>query len=85
MEGYHRHLQASILSFHPNIWTFLNVLKKEEALKRLEIIQMEAGEEPLPQKLCYREYNGRIKSIVKDYTNRNTLSYLRGIAHNLSF
>ena len=85
VEAYHRHLQAAILAFHPNIWTFLQVLKKEEALRRVEMIQMEAGEVPPPQKLRYRECNIRIKTIVKDYTNRNILSYLRGIAHNLSF
>ena len=86
VEADHRHLQVAILSFHPNIWTFLKVLKKEEALKRLEIIQMEAGEGPPPQKIRYRECSSRIQAIVKDYdNNRNTLSYLRGIAHNLSF
>ena len=85
MEAYHRHLQAAILAFHPNIWTFLQVLKKEEALRRVEMIQMEAGEVPPPQKLRYRECNIRIKTIVKDYTNRNILRFLRGIAHNLSF
>ena len=84
VEAYHRHL-AAILSFHPNIWTFLKVLKKEEALKRLEMIQMETGQAPPPQKLRYRESHTRIQAIVKDYGNRNILSYLRGIAHNLSF
>ena len=84
VETYHRHLQAAILSFHPNIWTFPKVLKKEEALKRLEMIQMEAGEAAPPQKIRYRECSSRIQAIVKDYDNRNTLSFLRGIAHNLS-
>ena len=46
---------------------------------------MEAGEAPLPQKIRYRESDNRIQVIVKDYDNRNTLSYLGGIAHNLSF
>ena len=63
LEAYHRLLQAAILSFHPNIWTFLKVLKKEEALKRLEMIQMEAGEAPPPQKIRYRESNNRIMPI----------------------
>ena len=75
VEAYHRHLQAAIFSFHPNIWTFL----------KLEMIQMEAGEAPPPQKIRYRECNSRIQAVVKDYDNRNTLSFLRGIAHNLSF
>ena len=43
---------------------------------------MEPGQAPPPQKLRYRESNSRIKAIVKDYGNRNTLSYLRRIAHN---
>ena len=75
VEAYYGHLQAAILSFHPNIWTFLKVLNKEEALKRLEMIQMEAGEAPLPQKIRHRGSNNRIQAIVKDYDNRNTLSY----------
>ena len=46
---------------------------------------MEAGEAPPPQKIRYRKSNNRIQAIAKDYANRNTLSYIRGIAHNLTF
>ena len=57
VEAYHRHLQTAILSFHPNIWTSLKVLKREEALKKLEMIQMEAGQASPPQELRYVTVN----------------------------
>ena len=37
VEGFHRHIQASILCCHPNIWTFLKVLQKEQALNEIQI------------------------------------------------
>ena len=49
-EGFHRHMQASIQAFHPNIWTFLRLLKKEQSLYDVHITQIMAGQPPPPQR-----------------------------------
>ena len=76
VEAYHKHLQAAILSFHPNIWSFLKVLKKEEALKRLEMIQMEAGEGPPPQKYDTVNVVAEYKQLLRTMTIEIPLAIL---------
>ena len=85
VEGFHRHIQASILCCHPNIWTFLKVLQKEQALNEIQITQMMAGQQAPPQRRQYRESGQRILRIVEDFENRTAMEYMRGISHNLSF
>ena len=65
VEGFHRHIQASILCCHPNIWTFLKVLQKEQALNEIQITQMMAGQQAPPQRRQYRESGQRILRIVR--------------------
>ena len=69
----------------PNIWTFLKVLQKEQALNEIQITQMMAGQQAPPQRRQYRESGQRILRIVDDFENRTAMEYLRGISHNLSF
>ena len=69
----------------PNIWTFLKVLQKEQALNEIQISQMMAGQQAPPQRCQYRESGQRILRIVEDFENRTAMEYLRGISHNLSF
>ena len=69
----------------PNIWTFLKVLQKEQALNEIQITQMMAGQQASPQRRQYRESGQRILRIVEDFENRTAMEYLRGIPHNLSF
>ena len=46
---------------------------------------MIAGHEPTPQRRQYRQSAERILGLVRDFAGRNTLEYLRAIAHNLTF
>ena len=64
---------------------FLDVLKKEESIIRVKILQNQGGHQPPPQRRRYADCNQRILQILDDYPNRQTLNYLRSIAHNLSF
>lgn len=85
LEGWHNHMQANITSFHPNIWKFLEVLKREQALTSVTINQVLAGHPAPPTRKRYQDLTGRIANIVQDYENRHVLDFLRGIAHNLQF
>ena len=83
LEGWHRRFQAYIGGQHPNLWRFLDVLKREEAVTSVQIAQMVAGEQAPAQRRVYRNVRQRILTIVQDYANRDRIVFLRGIAYNL--
>ena len=84
LEGWHNHMQSNVSSMHPNIWKFLDVLKREQALNQVNVNQMLAGYPQPPKRKRYQD-SSRIKTIVEDYENRSTMDFLRGIAHNPQF
>ena len=82
-EGWHRRFQANVGAYHPNVWKFIDILKREQSLNHVNISQARTDHQPKPQR---RRYNRRrrIKNIVQDYHNRDRLQYLLGLAHNVS-
>ena len=85
IEGWHRKFQSICMCYHPTFWKFINLLKKEQTLNRVDMVQAEAGHPPPAQRRRYVDCNQRIIAIVDDYPNRDNMRYLRGIAHNLGF
>ena len=85
VEGWHRAFQSNLTECHPTFWKFLAVLKREEGIVRVSILQHLGGHHPPPQRRRYLDCNARIVRIIDDLRNRETLQYLRSIAHNLSF
>ena len=82
--GWHRRFQANVGAYHANFWKFIDILKREQGLNRVNISQARAGHQPEPQRRRYQDSNQRIKNIVQDYHNMDRLQYLRGLAHNIS-
>ena len=74
---------AALTAYHPCLWKFLNVLKKEQALTNVILNQMDAGQEAPQQRRQDRATTQRLEAITRDYGNRQPLDYLRGIAHNI--
>jgi hypothetical protein len=70
---------------HPNIWTFLGILKREQALYDVQINHMLVGQPPPPKRRKYKDSDQRINTIVATFHERDILDYLRGIAYNFSF
>ena len=84
VEGWHNKFANHVGANHPSIWKFLNVLKNEERMHYVSIVQMTAGYLPPVQRAKYRDCTQRIANIVHNYANRHILDLLRGIAHNIS-
>ena len=82
VEGWHRGLQFHINACHPNIWKFLNVIKREESLTKVKVNQCLGGI-PVPENKRYADCNTRIVNIVQNYPGMQSLEYLRRIAYNL--
>ena len=70
IEGWHRRMAASVWCHHPNIWLFLDVLKREQTTNRVLIHQIIAGEAPPPQRRQYRDLNQRLQTLASNYHNR---------------
>lgn len=83
VEGWHNAFQRSLMCSHPSVWRLIEHLQKEEGLQKFAITQLLAGQVVKARKV-YRVCNERISNIVKDYSNRTVVDYLRSIAHNLS-
>ena len=78
IEVLHNGFRANVSFTHPTIWTFLDVLLREERIIWVRMLQNQAGHALEPQRRRYADSNARILRIVKDYPN-----YLQHIAHNL--
>ncbi|QQP37197.1 Uncharacterized protein FKW44_017394, partial [Caligus rogercresseyi] len=72
VERWHCQFSSQVASCHPILWKFLEFLKKEENLIRIDIIQQLAGHPPPLQRRRYQ----RILTILKDYENREIVDYL---------
>ena len=83
IEGWHRHMQSNVGAYHPNLRTFLGVLRREQALNEVVMTQMSADEPAPPQRGKYKAITQRLTTLVATYENRPLLDYLRGIAHNI--
>ena len=60
------------------------MLKKEETIARVGILQNEGGHETPPQRR-YIDCTQRILRIVDDFPNHQIIGYLRNIAQNLAY
>ena len=74
---------SAVSSHHPNLWEFLDVIKKEQCLNNAITAQAMAGHVPPPPRQQYVTTARRIVQIVEDFNNCPMLEFLRGIAYNV--
>ena len=85
IEGWHRRFESNLTVAYPGFWKFLNALKREENLSRVDISQADGGHRPPAQRRTYMDCNARIIAIMDDYPNRDRMNFLRNIGHNIGF
>ena len=84
VEGWHNAFQTSIACSHPTIGKFLKALQREQSLQEAFVTKWEAGETRVHTKKTV-ERNERIRALVSDYENRETLIYLRVLLKTSTF
>lgn len=84
IEGWHRGFQ-SVCDSSPNIFKFIESLKKQQTIHFYQINQFITGTPPPRPNKRYATISTRVHVIVHDYDNRNNIDYLRGIANNFAF
>ncbi|KRZ70481.1 PiggyBac transposable element-derived protein 3 [Trichinella papuae] len=81
-EAAHRRLKAELGMAHPTIWKLIDSLRKVQHARDLFYEQLVAGHQP-PKKLKkYRDADERTVRIVRQYNDRDIITYLQGLAHN---
>ena len=83
-EAANRRLNLQMGVQHPTLWTFITNLRKVQSGRDTFYQHLEAGNSPPKKKKKFIDVDKRIFKIVEDYNNRNMLSFLRGIAQNIS-
>ena len=79
LEGFHNGLQKSVAQTHPNLWTLVSGLMKEESLARAKLAQYEQG--ILVKRIP--KASEALKSMVQRYDPRDKMRYLRSVVHSL--
>lgn len=86
VEGWHRGFEEQVAACHPNIWKFIDSIKKEQSVNEIRIEQFFSGSELSNKKKKYRDCDERIKKLVSSYDEQSDIfDYVRGIAHNISY
>lgn len=74
---------------HPNIFTFVDQLKKEQDIQEMAIAQIEAGTEADPRRKQYEMQDQKLIKLVKkfhaDIHDGSLLPYVLSIAHNTRY
>ena len=81
-EGFHNALRTNVTADHPNIWSLIDSLKKEEGLARTKLAHAMRGD-AIRQAKKYRDANDRISRLLFAYDRNDKLNFLKGIALNL--
>ena len=82
VEDWHRKMQTAVSCHHPNIWSFLRILKREQSLNNVNLNQIFGGHLPEQPKKKYKDCYSRIAIIVADF---DTIEYLKAIVYNINF
>ena len=84
LEGWHNRFRGMVNHAHPNIWKFLEMVRREATHNEMVMAQILGGANPPPQKRAYRDVTIRIQNLVQNYQLANVLQFLRGISYNLA-
>uniref|UniRef100_A0A915J373 Uncharacterized protein n=1 Tax=Romanomermis culicivorax TaxID=13658 RepID=A0A915J373_ROMCU len=76
VEGWHRGFLATCGFFFPNIYKFVDCLKKQQHLHAYEIAQLTAGNLINRKNKKYKMISSHIQRIVQDFTNPALIDYV---------
>ncbi|XP_048257530.1 uncharacterized protein LOC125383250 [Haliotis rufescens] len=85
LEGFHNRLNRGLPHRHPNIYRFVEVVRKVEQAERAKILQLAFGAAQRGRKRVYREVENRLCRL-KDELNREVKSpmqFLDAVGHLL--
>lgn len=85
VEGWHNGLNHLGDCAHPNLYRFIEIIKKDMDKSRLKIEENEAGHVPPPRRVTYVDFDVRVRNVVLDYSNECAMDFLENIATMFHF
>ena len=82
VEAWHRSYNATIGCYHPNIWRFIDALKREQGLVEVKHAKFIAGEKPT-KRLKNKASEEALKTLILGYLHRQPMEFVRGVAHRI--
>jgi len=68
---------------HPDLWSFINILKTTQNSRDLNVQHVISGFKPAKKRAKYLEADNRIFNLVSSFDNNSdVLEYLKGISNN---
>jgi len=85
LEGFHHRLNNSLSHRHPNIFRFIETIKKVESAERAKLAQLSVGAAPPPRKRVYRDVENRIARLKEQLQRgeKSSMEFLDAIGHLL--
>ena len=85
VEGWHSAFAAHANGSHLSLWRFIEALHREANIAAVSMTHAAQGREPPKQHPRYKAVDIRIRAVVADYPNRDTMAYLRALAMNFRY
>ena len=84
VEAWHRAYNATIGCHHPNIWKWINAIRREQGLVEVKQAKFLAGDKPSKRTKNSANEEG-LTNLVLSYFHLSPMEFLQGIAHRLNF
>ena len=81
LEGWHNRLNKLVGRDHPNIYQLIKLMKKEEAVSEVKILQISHGGAPVQKKAKFRVINNRIDRLKEQCLKLPMQDYLNAMKH----
>jgi hypothetical protein len=83
VEAWHRRINSLVCQKHIGVYKLIQHLTKEQGEVNARIQDIITGRDKSPKKRDYIDREKRLKNVINDYENRDTLTFLKGIAKNI--
>lgn len=85
LEGWHHGFQSMIGAHHPQVFSFIKHIIREQGITDVQKARLAAGNQrPVSTKSRYVRCSNRIKSLVEQYHTMSRIEFLNGIQYNLT-
>ena len=84
VEGWHNGFNSIIAKIHPTIWHFIDAIKLDQSLKRVDILHIINNTPQTPEPKRKRDQIAQLQSIASAYDDKiykNKINYVKAMAN----
>ena len=84
VEAWHRSFACHMSCYHPSVWRFLTILKREQGLVEVKQAFFISGRNPSKRRY-FEEREKALENLVESYLLRPKFEFLRGVSYHFTF